>query len=86
VVRVLLAIETFIGDANQLIGVLGVLREDGDAVVHTDADGKLKRLDHFGKNSLDAAAERKSLRSIGLRYEATVAAYAEGDRECGASV
>ena len=63
------AIETFIGSPNQLVRLFGILRENGNAVIHADADGEVKRLDHVGKYGFDAAAQREGLRRIRLRQE-----------------
>jgi len=43
-VRVFQVIETFIGDANQLISLFSVLGENRDAGIHAYSDGKLQRL------------------------------------------
>jgi len=50
------AVETFVRDANQLIGLFGILRENRDAVIHADGDGKLQWLQQFQKDGLNAAA------------------------------
>jgi len=62
----LLHVEAFVGDVNQLVGMISVLRERGDAVVHADADGKFEGLEGFRKNNADTAAEIDGLDSIGL--------------------
>ena len=61
------AIEALVGHANQLVGLFTVLRERGYAVVHVDTDAELQRLQRFGENGFDAAAERQGLVRIGLR-------------------
>ena len=40
-VGVLYPIEPFISDANQLFGVLSILGENGDTMIHAHSDGKL---------------------------------------------
>jgi len=69
VVRVLQVIETLIGDANQLVSLFSVLGKNRDAGVHTYGDGKLQRLEHLGKNRLDATTQRQCLRRIRLREQ-----------------
>jgi hypothetical protein len=56
VIGVLETIEAFIGNANQLVGLLTVLREGGHTMVHANADAQLQRLEHFDKNRFHAAA------------------------------
>ena len=51
------------------IGLFGVLGKIGSAVIHTDPDGELKRLEHFRKNGFDTAGEGQRLRGIGLRED-----------------
>jgi len=69
VVRLFKAIETLIGDANQLFSLLSILGENRDAVIHAYCDGKLQRLEDLGKYRLDSTAQRERLRRIGLREE-----------------
>ena len=63
------AIEPFIGYADELVGLLAVVRENCDAMIHVDAHAERQGVQDFGKNSLDAAAERQRLVGIGLRQE-----------------
>src|SRR5438105_12420173 len=44
VVLVLLTVEALIRDANQLIGLFGVLWKNGNAMIHADGDRKSTRL------------------------------------------
>jgi hypothetical protein len=80
VIGVFHTVKPFVGDANQLISLFGVLGKIGSAVIHTDADGELKRLEHFRENGFDAASEGQRLRGIGLRENESklVAADAKG--------
>ena len=57
VIGMLQAIKPLIGDADQLVGLVAILRKRGDAVVHVDADAQLQGLECFGKNRFDAVAE-----------------------------
>jgi hypothetical protein len=78
--RVFKLIETFIGEANELIRVFRILGENGDAVIHAYGDGQLQRLEHFSKYRLDATAQSEGLRRIRLRQQESelIAADAEG--------
>jgi len=62
-------VETFVGDADQLIGLFSVLREIGNTVIHVDADTHLQALEVLCENHLDAAAEGHGLRGISLGQE-----------------
>ena len=62
-------IETLIRDANQLIGLLSILGENRDAVIHPYGDLKLQRLEHLGKYRWDATAQRERLRRIRVRKQ-----------------
>jgi hypothetical protein len=68
-VGVLEAVEALVRNANQLVGLLAILRESGDAVIHADADLQLQRVQHFGKNRFNAAAEGQGLLGVGLRQD-----------------
>src|SRR5215472_41111 len=69
VVFVLLAVKTLVRNADELIGLLRVLRKDRDAVIHADGNFELERPEHLGKNRFHAAAEGQSLLRIRLRQE-----------------
>jgi hypothetical protein len=62
-------VKAFVGDANQLVALIGILRVGGDAMVHAHADGQVQWPENFGKHNADAAAERRSLRRLGLRQD-----------------
>jgi hypothetical protein len=57
-IGVLQTIEAFIGNANQLVRLLAVLREGGHTMVHANAHAQLQRLEHFEKNRFHTAAKR----------------------------
>jgi hypothetical protein len=57
-VGVLQAIEALVRYANQLVSLLTVLREHGDAVVHVDANAQLQGLKRFGEDRLNAASRK----------------------------
>jgi len=80
VIGVLQAIEAFVGDAHQLIGLIAVLWEIGHAVIHGHWEGELQGAQSLRKNRLDTAAESQGLSGIGLRQKERefVAANAEG--------
>src|SRR5580765_7639398 len=61
VVGVLDAIETLVGNLNQAIGLIAVLRKGGNAVVDTDDDGELEWPKRFVKNQTNTTAEGGSL-------------------------
>lgn len=69
VIGVFESIKAFVGYADQLVGLLAILRERGNAVIHADADAKLQRLQHFNEYDFDASAEGQGLFGIGLRQE-----------------
>src|SRR6266852_4979649 len=73
-------IQAFVGDANQLIAVLAVLREGGDSVVHADGNPKLERAKNFREDHANTTAETVGLRGISLRKQQCefVATDAEG--------
>src|SRR5580765_5509127 len=63
-VGVLDAIETLIGNLNQAMGLIAVLRRGGNAVVNADADQKFEWPKRFVKNQTNTTAESGSLRGI----------------------
>jgi hypothetical protein len=65
-VGVLQPVEAFIRNADKLIGLLAILREYRDAMVHVDADTELQGVQRFGKHGFDAAA--KSENAIGVSF------------------
>src|SRR5260370_8480477 len=69
VIGVLEAIEAFICDADQLIGLFAILRESGHAVVHAHAHAELKRMDHLDKNGFDSPTHSQRLLGIRLWQE-----------------
>ena len=73
-------IETFVGDAHQLIGLIAVLREIGHAVIHGHWESELQRAQDFLKNSLNTTAESQGLSGIGLGEKESefIATNAEG--------
>ena len=81
VMRVLALIQAFVGDTNQIFGVVGILGIVGDAVIHADGDAELQRFHIFRKYSFDAAAERERLGRIGLRQEKSKFVTADAKRE-----
>jgi hypothetical protein len=62
-------VKAFVGDTNQLVALVGVLRIGGDAMIHAHADGQVQWSENLRKHNTDAAAERRSLRRIGLRKD-----------------
>jgi len=80
VVGVLEVIEAIVGDVDQLVGLLAVLRVGGDAVVHANGDGQLEREKGFSEDGSYAAAEGYGLSGVGLRKKESefVATDAEG--------
>src|SRR5271157_140201 len=67
VIGVLQAIEALISDAHQLIRLIAVLREIGNAMIHGHGEGELQGAQGFGKDCFNAAAESQGLSGIGLR-------------------
>jgi hypothetical protein len=80
VVGVLEVVEAIIGDVDQLVGLLAVLWVGGDAVVHANGDGKLKREKGFREDGSYTAAEGYGLGGVGLRKKESefIATDAEG--------
>ena len=68
-IGMLQAIETLVGDANQLIGLFAVLWERSHTVVYGHIDAERQSLQRFGKNRFDTPAQRKRLFGIGLRQQ-----------------
>src|SRR6266404_9025903 len=73
-------IETLVGDANQLIPLVAVLRVGGDSVVYADGNHKIERTKSFREDDADTAAKTGGLKRISLRKEQCefVTADAEG--------
>jgi len=67
--RMFQAIEALVGDANQLLGLLAILRESCDAVVHRNRKSESERTENFDENGFHATAEGKRLNGVGLRKE-----------------
>src|SRR5580704_17523163 len=68
-VRMLQLIKTFVGNADQLIGLVAILRKIGDSMIHGDGEGKLQRTQDFREHRLDAATKSEGLRGISLRQQ-----------------
>ena len=74
-------IEALIGNADQLVGLIAILRKSSDAVVHADANAHLQVRDGFFKNGSDTAAQGQGLGGIGLRKEK--GKFIAADTKCG---
>lgn len=74
-------VKTFIGDANELVGLIAVLREIGYAMIDAHTDGKVHGLKQFREYGFDATAEGECLRAIGLREKQ--GKLISADAECG---
>jgi hypothetical protein len=69
VIGVLKAIEAFIRDTDQLLGLFSVLRKGSHAMIHAYAHAELKGVDHLYENRFDSATQRQRLFGIRLRQE-----------------
>ena len=65
-VGVFLGVEAFVGDVNQLIGLVTIVGKSGDTVIHADADGQIHGLQGFGKDDADTPTEIDGLSRIRL--------------------
>ena len=69
VIGVLEPVEAFIGDVDQLIGLVAILGKCRDAVVHRDGESQLDRAESLREDRFDAPAQGDGLSGIGLREQ-----------------
>ena len=69
VIGVLESVEAFIGDVDQLVGLVTILGKCGDTVVHRDGESQLDRAESFREDRFDTPAQGDGLSGIGLREQ-----------------